>query len=322
MKFVKFGIWIALFLMPVLEASGYVFIEKDFIQQHDIDNVTKSLRSENPIDFWESMTTNNQAYQEFLKACHKNEKTEKRISAWKDRLPKFDVRDNTFVLTNRDDLCNRIFPRAGLNDSITCCIVNDPSFNSFSIYSPKGSVVALSSGFVDAPGMTDEMIIGMVAHEYAHIYLEHMLQNYFLRAKVEGFNLSSAVFWGVHFGGILGGAIGGAIEGASKGYAMDMGIPKGGDLKGYNMKYYREMVLEADLIAYRFMEWSGIGGEHYIKLLRLIGANDPEGYLGDKNSYYTCHQERLRFINYVKAHPELGNTINEKNLKKQKGREK
>ena len=205
-------------------------------------------------------------------------------------------------------MCRRIFSRVGLNDSISCCIVNDTTFNSFSIFGPQGNVVALSAGLVDTPGMTDEMIIGMVAHEYAHIYLNHILQNSYLRSKVEGHHISTL--------GIIGGAIGGAIYGMASGNAIALWMPKGKNINDYNTKFYREIELEADLIAYRFMEWSGIGGEHYLRLLRMIGAKDPEGYLGDKNSYYTSHQERIKFINYVKNHPELGNVVNDKILNK------
>lgn len=312
MKYFRFNILLVLLVTSVINMYAYVFVEKNFIQQHDIDNETKALKSDNPSDFWESMVSNNMTFQKFQNDCHKNKKVEKSIQKWKSRWPKFDVSNSTMVLRNRQDLCNRILSQVGLNDSTSFCIVNDTCFNSFSIFAPEGYAIALSAGLVDAPGMTNEMLVGLVAHEYAHICLNHTLQNSILRKKVEG---NSFIAPGV-LGGFLAGVVGGAIEGAAWANAMNIGIPKGVDVNDYNVDYYREMVLEADLIAYRFMEWSGIGGEHYIKLLRLIGANDPDGYLGDENSYYTCHQERIKFINYVKNHPEIGNTVNDKLRKK------
>ncbi len=302
----------------LLNASAYVFIEKEFIQEHDIDNITRALRSENPSDFWDSMLANNQAYQILSESCYKNEKSQKNIQKWRDRWPKFDVTTNPSVLKDRTEECKRLFSLVGLNDSISYCIVNDTSFNSFSGFAPQGSFVALSSGLIDTPGITEEMIIGMIAHESAHIYLNHILQNSLLRKKIEGIDPLLFVPSNSLLVGLFGGAVFGVLEGVSGANAIKLGIPKGKDVTDFNVKYYREIELEADLIAYRFMEWSGIGGDHYIKLLRLIGANDPEGYLGDPNSFYTSHQERIKFINYVKSHPELGNTVNAKLQKKRK----
>lgn len=314
----RLNVLIIVLLASAVNMSAYVFLEKQFIQQHDIDNETKALKSDNPSDFWESMVDNNLSFQKFQAKCHKNKKTEKFIQEWKSRWPKFDVSDSAMVLRDKQALCSRIFSKVGLNDSIACCIVNDTSFNSFSVFAPRGYVVALSAGVIDSPDITEEMIVGMIAHEYAHVYLSHILQNSILGGKIEGNNGIGLGLIGACFGGAIGGLIGGAIEGAAVGSAIKSWEPKGVDARGYNVNYYREMVLEADLIAYRFMEWSGIGGEHYIKLLRLIGAKHPESYLGDENSFYTNHQERIRFINYVKDHPEIGNTINKKLRKKKK----
>lgn len=312
----RYILLIVMLFVSVMNMSGYVFIEKKFIEQHDIDNETKGLKSDNPADFWISMVKNNGPYQRFLYDCQ-HKKVKKFITKYEARLPKFDLKDETLVLTDKQGEFNRIFLRLGLADSISCCIVNDMAFNSFSAYAPgKGYVVALSSGFINAPGVTEEMIVGMAAYESAHIYLSHTLQNLFVGGKNGGGNFGSMGAVGGLFGGIIGGAIGGGIEALLSNKSMKDDIPKGRNLSEYNIKYYREMVLEADLVAYRFMEWSGIGGDHYIKLLRLISANDPQGYLGDENSFYTCHQERIRFINYVKDHPEIGNKVNGKIMRK------
>ncbi len=325
MKSIRFNALVILLFASFFNMYGYVFIEKKFIEQHDVDNETKALKSDDPADFWTSMVKNHGPYQKFLNDCQKK-RVKNRIIKFEERIPKFDVSDREMVLTDRQEICNRIISRLGLADSISCCIVNDANFNSFSAYAPEGYVIALSSGLLDAPGMTDEMIAGVVAYECAHIYLSHILQNAFLGGRIEsdgslGLGAVGGMLGGAFgglLGGVVGGGIGGGIDGLISNNALNGNLPKGRNVSDYNINYYREMVLEADIVAYRFMEWSGIGGEHYIKLLRMIGANDPQGYLGDENSFYTCHQERIRFINYVKDHPETGNKVNDKIMRKLK----
>lgn len=55
----------------------------------------------------------------------------------------------------------------------------------------------------------------------------------------------------------------------------------------FRMQYSREQEIEADIVAYRFLEWCGIGGDVYIRMLKDYGkatGDYREGEL-DKTTY-------------------------------------
>ncbi len=63
MKILK-HIIIACGVLMALPAHAERSFQK-FVEKHDVDDVTKNLKSDNPADFWTSMLENNQTYQEF-----------------------------------------------------------------------------------------------------------------------------------------------------------------------------------------------------------------------------------------------------------------
>ena len=72
----------------------------------------------------------------------------------------------------------------------------------------------------------------------------------------------------------------------------------------YQFKYSKEMEYQADIVAFRFLDWIGVGGEVFIEALQSI--NDP---FADSNDYsdhpstserisllkYLCTQKRIRY---------------------------
>lgn len=314
MKKLRFIHLLLLLLLTDISMSAYVFIEKEFIEKYDIDSETKSLKSKDATDFWANMLENNLTYSEFVQRINANKNRTKDVQNFLKVQPRFSVDISSKVLNSHNPKCESFLKKVGLTDSITCCIIDDSKFQSSSFFSPEGHVVVLTSGVIDCPEVTDEMIVGMLAHEYAHILLSHVLWNRSLENEHDT-NLAMGIIYSFCSNYIA--LPPSSFYDGSKSEGLNI-IPPNAELEKYVTKYFREPELEADLIAYRFMEWSGIGGEHYIKLLRLMGSKDPENYRGDPNSFYTNYQERISFLNYVRKHPEIGNKVNAKLRKKMK----
>lgn len=65
----------------------------------------------------------------------------------------------------------------------------------------------------------------------------------------------------------------------------------------YRYKYSREQEVEADIIAYRFLEYMGLGGENYINALRAIGYEN-DAYYDDTSSHPTT-EFRVKLLEYL-----------------------
>lgn len=303
---------------------------KKFIEQHDIDDVTKSLKSDNPKDFWESMINNNLTFQKFLSDIQQNRGAEKEAKYLVAQVPKFDIKYREEVVEEFQDECDRIFKRLGNVEGIEHCVVEDKTVNAFTTYSNDGMVVGLNLGLWGAKGMTDEILIGIAAHEYAHAHLFHILKQAYGDAKrkrrnnlIEGLAIATASA-GHAIGNFLIADAG--IEPTDdkvlleQAYNLSKSYHE--DLIKYHYKFSRELELEADLVAYRFLEWAGIGGENYIEAIKLMGAHSPENYSDDDESDHPSHRERIEFLTYVMNHPEIGNSVNEKMIKAEKKKQK
>lgn len=86
----------------------------------------------------------------------------------------------------------------------------------------------------------------------------------------------------------------------------------------------QEQELEADLMAFRFLEWSGRDGREYIETLKILEANYPYQMTEEEKeiSDHPPLRERITFLQFVADHPELGNTANKKLLKEKSRKEK
>lgn len=319
----KVYILLSFCMLVTANAFGNDFY-KEFIEKHDIDDETKALKSDNPADFWKSMINNNQTFLQFVDNIQKNKGAEKEALSIVSQIPKFDIKYREEVLEYLQNTSDELFAQLGKIDGIETCIVSDKSINAFTTYSNNGMIVAMNLGLWAAKGMTNEILVGIAAHEYAHANLFHILRQSYEEAKRKRRNKLLA---GIAIGVTGIGNVVSSIITAQSGIKTDNGETFDNtlyntiksyheDLNKFHFKFSKELELEADLIAYRFLEWSGLGGENYIEAIKLIGSHNPEGYIDDDESDHPSHRERIEFLNYVRSHPEIGNTENAKILNK------
>ena len=130
-------------------------------------------------------------------------------------------------------------------------------------------------------------VLGILAHEMAHYILDHALIADFAVEKRENINKAiAAAFIGINIG--LSASVqaqGGVKSEESKSYwdnvqnnndAVWSAFDNASVL--YNFKYSREQEIEADIVAYRFLQYLGYDPKHYMKALgKLIGfdINNP-----------------------------------------------
>lgn len=293
------------------------------IEKFDVDDETLLLDNANPSDFWNSLRTNSMNVQDFFTNMEKNRGAEKETIAVTARLPRFDKKYRPEAIDELQPLCDSLFAKVGTFDKLDHCIVADETINAFTAFSSDGMIVALNIGLLTAKGISEPMLVGVMAHEYAHAVLCHQMRNIYDNIKrrkrndiLKGVSIAlAAVGEGVnaYTDAVLGNEHS-SYEFDKQIYSIEKSYHK--DLLQYYFRYSRNLEYEADMIAYRFLEWSGYGGDNYIELLKLLGANDPLSYLDDDESEHPSISDRIAFIKYIKAHPEIKNSHNDKLKKK------
>lgn len=72
----------------------------------------------------------------------------------------------------------------------------------------------------------------------------------------------------------------------------------------YTMSYTPQQMHEADIVAYRYMEWRHGSGESYIRALRRVG-NDIDATSGIGGKDYPSVAERIALLEYMRDNPDL-----------------
>ena len=170
--------------------------------------------------------------------------------------------------------------------------------------------------------ISDEILVCIIAHEYVHSILDHILQHRLTIDKRRKRNKAlSAVAVGItaashaivkYNEGMYG------IEVDDKPFEVlynELPAEANKDLMKFYYSYSREQEYEADLVAYRFLEWIGYGGDYYIEMLKMLEANTPLDALRIEevsNDDHPTFRDRMNFLKFVKDNPQIANTANRK----------
>lgn len=156
-------------------------------------------------------------------------------------------------------------------------IINDQTLNAS--MDPLG-LMRINEGLIKRFSYYE--LLAICAHEVAHNQCDHILDRAWKQAKKQKSNRALA-----NFGASLmvGAAAMASMNGASVGYdsketitmvenadqyfEVFRGAADEATLR-YRFKFSREEELEADIIAFRFMEYMGFGGQYYISALKKL----------------------------------------------------
>ena len=197
-------------------------------------------------------------------------------------------------------------------------IINSDDINAFCALTENGFAMCLTSALLMQRGINYNILMGYVAHEFAHGALMHHLRSFYAAAKERRKNeLLGSIAIGLN---VVAAGVDAFASGMNGQYYYDdaaytIAIEDiESDIKvstvKYSMKYCREQEIEADLLAYRFLENMGCG-EEFINGLRILSAAHYDNMFSEYSDHPTI-TTRINFLKYVQAHPELGNKENAK----------
>ncbi len=295
--------------------------EKEYrklIEKYDAVEEAKSV-SNQPADYWKSLITYDESYKKFSSDIQKNKGAEKEALQLAEAVPHFYPQYAENIVESKNSFCDSLLHEMGI-DSVPfhfeLYVVTHVPFHAYTALTDNGVAICISSWLLDRKGVDRSIIKGFVAREYAHGLLCHPLRALYDEAKRDR---KSSIVAGVAAGLIVGAA---AVASTSESFDYDRycyhryhGCNVSSDntanlppVELYPPQFSIEHEAEADLVAYRYMTSMGMGDD-YLNGLKVLSSV----YNGEE---YQRVSSRIGFIQYVRDHPELGNTENAKLRKK------
>lgn len=313
-------LFLSLLISMSCMAGGNEKKYKKLINKYDVADEAKAVESFSPTLFWQTMLDNNELLMKFFNDMQKKRGAEKEALRKIAEIPRFYPQYEESIFEDMQGFCDTLLIDMGIADlkGIKCSlhVVYSQQPNAYTALTEGGFAMCLTSGLILRKGVDYNILMGYVAHEFVHGALLHHIRSLYAEAKERRKNEL--------FGGIAAGlnAIAAGAEAYNaaaygtkpSGYDYGAAIAKiGNDISEstlkYSFKFSREQEIEADLIAYRFLENLG-RGEDFINGLRILGT-DYDFLYNDYSDHPTI-ANRIGFLTFVRDNPTLGNTKNEK----------
>lgn len=296
---------------------------KKYIEKYDVADEAKVVLKNAPCQFLQAALENNEQVFKFEQDMQKNRGAEKEALRKVLEIPRFYPEYDASIIESMQGVCDTILMELGLSDIGVDCslhIVYDEQVNAFCALKEKGFAICLTTALLDQKGVNYNIIIGYIAHEFAHGALLHHIRGLYAEAKERRKNeLLGGIAVGLNAVAAGLNAYTAGMTGTSYDNTSYLDAIENIDNKikistlKYSFKYSREQEIEADLFAYRFLENLGCA-EEFINGLRILGSQYDSLY-----SEYSDHptiSQRINFLKFVQDHPELGNKQNAKLKKK------
>lgn len=288
---------------------------KHDIAEHDIrfDEINSSS------DFWNKLVSTNNVYQEYQWELSRN-KISKPL-----RTAISDITYTESSMNKRLDDCTP-FVTGDLEDSLSIYLNNPirqirelriyPSTSINAFATPYGDIY-MTSSLVDRCFSSEQLLLGICAHEMTHYICQHSLMELWQTYRKERNNrIWGGIVAGLYMAGMAATTIAGSVIGYSSyennNYNNNYGktafqlFSSIADASHYyQFKYSRAQEIEADIAAYRFCEAIGIGGYSYIMALHLINNDTTLKMKSRKDSTHPTMAYRIALLRYLysREHP-------------------
>ncbi len=281
-------------------------IEK-LIKKYDVKTFLADAPNNNPDTFWELVWRNNKELQKIYKAINQKQTSIRQAQQEIYDTKKYaDIaRQNYYHINSLEDgFRDTLYMQLGVKDVYEGLLINFVYDDEVNAYAAPDGYIVVNTGLLDIPDFNYFNLMGVLAHEVTHFFLQHSLANSWELIKKYNKNKTIATIASV-------------LNAASAGYATANGAGSEGlwnnvdnmtnilfsqayyDAHGvFKFKYNREQETEADIIAYRFLEFIGVGGEQYIDALRKLDPDGNSTMTAIDDDHFST-QERIAILEYM-----------------------
>lgn len=252
---------------------------KRVINKFDAPYLRKASSLRIPTDFWNTIIANDKNVAKYNNAVKKNDKT---LNAAYNALVVYDNQTQTYeyITTEYNDIVERLVYDLGIGELTykkPVKVIMDETINASMDYT--GQMRINKGCFIY---LTYKELLAVCAHEMAHYACAHVITSVWKVAKKQKTNRAwASLGTALTVGMVAGASMYGGSNGVDVSHLNDL-IAHSDILLGaayadadqatvrYKYRYSRNDESEADIIAYRFMEQMGYGGEHVLSLLRKL----------------------------------------------------
>ncbi len=283
-------------------------VPKRIVKRVDVISLLPDTSDGNPESFWKAILNSENEITETFGKIYKREKG---IGA--EARKEIDEAILLHVRHYRDSVrydafLDSIAKTLLIGDKGRVCLYNLDKLSLNAFAAPNGNIV-IYSGLKDyLSRYKQELLIAIVAHEIAHVMFKHSLvQVYMQKKKERNNNIMAGIAVGLQaFADGMNSATTGKTINNTAYYTSIFNMAKY-DTFMYQFKYSREVELQADVVAFRLLDWIGIGGERLKEALRLIAS--PFEYSSDTDDHYTIPQ-RIAVLESLESQPRVKSNRN------------
>lgn len=279
------------------------------IEEFDVKEYLTDTVERNPANFWNAVWENNKALNKFIKAINKKKTTA--INANRAVNEAMLIAEDYYYPQELGGdwkiVADTVLSRLGIkevNPEMQLSIIYSDDFNAF--VNPNAHIYMADTLF-----LTDSLclnnIIGIAAHEVAHSLLFHAkLEAYAVEQKKQKNKIVAASVAALNAAANAYAQANGAVteESWESVHELTYELFEAAEDDAnnrYKFKYSREQEIEADIIAFRFLEYMGIDVDYYINALRFIGKDRKETLKADKKSTHPTMRFRIELLEYLKS---------------------
>lgn len=296
-------------LLVILLIPLFAFAQENkyrkLVEEYDVWQYVKNLDRQNPETFWDAIWRKNKGLNTLQEAV-KNEKSDLRLA--QNQIAEAKVINDIYfrkvkIDTNLQYVADTIISLMKLRKifpNTDIVVINSDEENAFT--APEGRIY-LTNALLNKVGLNYDELLGICAHEFSHFLFQHALSEVYAVERKRRKNkiiadISAAISIGANAYAQANGAADETSWDNVKNTIASTYSQMDNDAKGrFKYKYSRNQELEADIVAFRYLQWLGIGGEYYIRALKLISTEGDE--YNTKNSDHPKLSFRIGLLEYL-----------------------
>ena len=281
------------------------------INKFDVKEYVENIPQKNPTLFWMAIEDNNKNAQKLKAALDKRDKTLMEVCGYLlENVKVMQMYDP--VVYGYDSITTRLSKDLGIGritKSFPIRIIADNTFNAS--MDPIGQM-RINQGTLRY--LTYEELLAVCAHEAAHYYCDHTVDSFWKQEKKVKRNRmwadigASLIVGAAAASGAYAGGNGADISGNTQ-LIENSGIffeyfRNEADQASvrYYFRYSRDQELEADILAYRFLEYMGYGTDHWISAMRkLLNLSGDYSTKAGKHDDHPTVMYRLQILSAMKS---------------------
>ncbi|MDO4319844.1 MAG: hypothetical protein Q4C34_04640 [Bacteroidales bacterium] len=206
----------------------------------------------------------------------------------------------------RNDLANladSMIIRSGIRDINPLCMLTVTRDNDVAAFGYPNGYIFMTGELVNAAAGDTTVLTAVLAGQLVHYTLQHAYDH----ALWERGRRRKKKFWkGVATAALVAAD---ALAAAATDSPSIIYLPVGsGDIAPkYNTQYTPDQILEADIIAYRYMQWAGYGDNAYIDMLRRVGyaVEASAAASGENDKHMPRVDQRIAMLEYMRDNPSV-----------------